>query len=88
MQWPQGWKVSADGKRVGIDVKTEDFLDALTLFDDIGQIAEELEHHPDLHLTSYNKVRIESYSHDVGKLTERDEALAKAISKLLKERGL
>src|ERR671926_122489 len=48
MQFPPGWHVK--GERVSIAVKTEDFLDALDLFEEIGEVAEELEHHPDLHL--------------------------------------
>lgn len=88
MNWPPGWKVTPDGKRVAIDVEVEDFVSALALFDAIGEKAEELEHHPDLHLTQYNRVRIESYSHDVGRLTERDAALTKAISAILVDHGV
>lgn len=88
MKLPPGWSTSADGKRIAITVKTQDFLDALDLFEEIGEVAEELEHHPDLHLEGYNKVRIESYSHDVGKLTDRDERLAARIHAILAERKL
>ena len=73
---------------MSIDVKTEDFLDALDLFEEVGEVAEELEHHPDLHLEEYNKVRIATWSHDAGGLTERDERLARRITQILKERGL
>ncbi len=88
MHFPAGWTTSPDGKRVAIQLETKDFLDAIDLFGDIAEIAEELEHHPDLHLESYHKVRIESYSHDVGKLTDRDEQLVARIHLLLKERHL
>lgn len=88
MQAPPGWTISADGKRMSIAVQTKDFLDALDLFEEIGEVAEEIEHHPDLHLEEWNKVRIETYSHDVGKLTTRDEKLAVRVSQILKERKL
>lgn len=87
-RFPKGWTVDADGKRVQVELKTQDFLDALDLFRSIGVIAEELEHHPDLHLEQWNRVRIVSYSHDVGALTKRDEALVSRIDALLRERGL
>ena len=85
---PQGWRVDADGKRMSIELKVKDFLDALDLFQEIGDAAEELEHHPDLHLEQWNHVRIVTYSHDVGHLTDRDENLATKISAILRERGL
>jgi 4a-hydroxytetrahydrobiopterin dehydratase len=88
MKVPQGWKTDADGKRMSVTVETKDFLDALDLFEEIGEVAEELEHHPDLHVEQYNHVRIVTYSHDVGKLTERDEALAERVTHILRERKL
>lgn len=87
-QAPPGWRVSPDGKRMSLDLRTKDFLDALDLFRAIGEVAEEMEHHPDLHLEEWNRVRIVTWSHDVGGLTERDERLAERVSGLLKERGL
>ena len=86
--FPPGWRVSPDGKRVSLALETEDFLAALDLFRAIGAVAEELEHHPDLHLERWNHVRIESYSHDVGKLTARDERLVARVDALLREKGL
>lgn len=86
--FPAGWRVSEDGKRVGLSVKTADFLAALDLFRAVGEIAERLEHHPDLHLERWNEVRLECYSHDVGALTERDERLVAEIHRLLLARGL
>jgi len=85
--FPSGWRVSADGKRVSIELTARDFLDALDLFQEIADVAEELEHHPDLHLEKWNHVRIECYSHDVGGLTDRDEKLVSQIQGLLVDRG-
>lgn len=84
--FPAGWKV--EETRVSIEIKTKDFLDALDLFQEIGDVAEELEHHPDLHLEKWNHVRIVSYSHDVGGLTGRDERLVARIQQMLTEKGL
>jgi 4a-hydroxytetrahydrobiopterin dehydratase len=84
---PEGWTLSTkDGPRIARQVKTKDFMEAVGLINKIAQVAEELNHHPDLHLESWNKLRIETYSHDVGKLTERDERLAKRINTLLATR--
>ena len=85
---PPGWSVSQDGTRMGVEVRTKDFLDALDLFRAVGEVAEEMEHHPDLHLEEWNRVRIVTWSHDAGGLTERDERLAERLSALLRARGL
>ena len=73
---------------MSIHLKTKDFLAALDLFRAVGEVAERLEHHPDLHLERWNEVRIESYSHDVGRLTERDEQLVAELTMLLRARDL
>jgi 4a-hydroxytetrahydrobiopterin dehydratase len=85
---PQGWNLAPDGKSIQVEVKTKDFLDAIDLFEWIGDIAEDLEHHPDLHLEKYNHVRIVTYSHDVGHLTDRDEKLATLVTQLLVQKKL
>lgn len=87
-RFPAGWNVDEDGKRVSIEVETEDFMDAVDLIDEMAPLAEGLEHHPDIHLERWNHVRIVSYSHDVGTLTERDEQLVALLHKLLQRRGL
>jgi len=49
---------------------------------DIGKIAEQEAHHPDLHLESYRKVWIEIWTHDIGGLSENDFILAAKIDAL------
>ncbi|HEV8358860.1 MAG TPA: 4a-hydroxytetrahydrobiopterin dehydratase [Candidatus Thermoplasmatota archaeon] len=85
---PEGWTLAKDGKSIEIEVRTKDFVEAMDLLLEIGRVAEDLEHHPDFHLERWNHVRIVTYSHDVGKLTERDERLAARITELLDKRGL
>jgi len=85
---PRPWAVDPGGKSMSLRLQTKDFLEAVALINAIAPIAEEIEHHPDLHLEQWNKLRITTYSHDVGKLTDRDERLAKRISELLAARGM
>jgi len=84
---PPRWKLDAGGKAMSLQLVTKDFLEAVNLINAIAPIAEEVEHHPDFHLESWNKLRITTYSHDVGKLTSRDERLAKRINEVLRRRG-
>lgn len=84
---PEGWKLDRGGKSVSLRLTTRDFLDAVAHINRIASLAEELEHHPDLHLERWNRLRVTTYSHDAGRLTERDERLARAITELLARHG-
>ena len=56
--------------------------DALALFAAIGEVAEELNHHPDVDWR-YDHVYVSTTSHDAGgRLTARDLALAERITAL------
>jgi 4a-hydroxytetrahydrobiopterin dehydratase len=85
---PEGWSVTDDGKMIEIEVETEDFMEAVDLFNELAEIAEDQMHHPDFHIEEYNQVRITSWSHDVGGLSERDEELSQAITQVLEKRDL
>lgn len=59
-----------------------DFSAALALIVRIGLLAEQADHHPDLH-NVYNKVRVRLNTHDVGGITDKDFHLAKQINDLV-----
>lgn len=84
---PKGWTVDKGGKSMSLSIETTDFLEAVGLINAIAPVAEEVEHHPDFHLEGWNQLRITTYSHDVGKLTRRDENLARRINEVLDRKG-
>lgn len=71
-----------DGKLVR-EVKRKNFADALGLVNRIGALAEEEGHHPDLCIHSWNRVRVELYTHSIGGLSENDFILASKIEQNL-----
>jgi 4a-hydroxytetrahydrobiopterin dehydratase len=77
-----GWKLGADGKSIRREWRLKDFATALGFFNRIGRIAEEQDHHPDLHLTGYRNVAIELSTHAIGGLSENDFILAAKIDEL------
>ena len=79
------WTLAADGKNISRDLMMKDFLTAVRLVNQIAQIAESEDHHPDLHLTNYRKLRIELATHSIGGLSENDFILAAKIEGLPKE---
>ena len=74
----QGW--TADHNRLSRDYAFPDFISALALVNQIGAIAEQLNHHPDVHL-SWGAVRVETWTHSAGGLTENDFILAARIER-------
>ncbi len=52
-------------------LKFRDFAEALAFVNRVGAIAEQENHHPDLHL-AWGKVRVEIWTHKIKGLTESD----------------
>jgi 4a-hydroxytetrahydrobiopterin dehydratase len=74
-----GWTVT-DGELT----KTFEFptyLDGVTFAHEVAQVAEGLDHHPDL-LISYRKVTVSVNTHDAGGLTAYDFELARRVQLL------
>jgi 4a-hydroxytetrahydrobiopterin dehydratase len=58
------------------DVELADFAAALAYVNAVGEVAERRNHHPDILLHGWNKVRLSVSNHAEGGLTEADFALA------------
>ncbi len=59
----------------------EDFATAIDFVDGVAEIAEDLQHHPDIDIR-WNKVRLILSTHSKGGLTELDMVLAEKIDAL------
>lgn len=68
-------------KRLRAIFETKNFVSGLSLVNQIGQLAEDLDHHPKLCL-SYKQVEISLWTHTAGNVTEKDFALARKIDSL------
>jgi 4a-hydroxytetrahydrobiopterin dehydratase len=66
------------------DHEVGDFPAAIALVNAVAAAAEELDHHPDILVHGWNKVRLTLSTHSVGGLTEADFALAGRIEALLR----
>lgn len=67
------------GKTIVRVVEFEDFSEAIDFVNDLAEIAEEAEHHPDI-LIQYSKVTLTLTTHDAGGLTEADVELAHRVN--------
>ncbi|HTX39997.1 MAG TPA: 4a-hydroxytetrahydrobiopterin dehydratase [Bryobacteraceae bacterium] len=72
-----GWNVEEE-QRLCKTFRFPNFQTALDFVNRVGAAAEELGHHPDLHL-AWGRVDATTWSHDAGGITERDFALAARI---------
>ena len=59
----------------------KDFRGSLKFVDEVGEVAEQAGHHPDIDIR-YNKVRLALVTHDAGGITEKDFDLAARADKL------
>jgi 4a-hydroxytetrahydrobiopterin dehydratase len=76
------WHATPDNKGIRREWTVKDFATALDFFRRVGQVAEEEDHHPDLHLVGYRKVTIDLSTHSIGGLSENDFILAAKINQL------
>ena len=74
-----GWQ--HQGNEVQREWTFEDFPAALAFINRVGELAEAVDHHPDIY-NSWNRVRLTLTTHDAGGLTDRDFDLAKRIDAL------
>ena len=80
----KGWDLTDDGKSLEQEFLMKDFVAARDLINEITEAAQAEDHHPDLHLTDYRKLRIVLSTHSIGGLSKNDFILAAKIDDLPK----
>ena len=70
------------GQSIVREWKLEDFAQALAFVNRVAEAAEAANHHPDILLHGWNKVRLELSTHSEGGLTEADFGMAAHIDRL------
>lgn len=81
-----GWSV-VRGQKLRAKFRFEDFATALAFVNEVGALAEAVQHHPDLTL-GWGRVAVELSTHDVGGLSERDFDLAAQVDRLARRRSI
>ncbi len=64
-------------------IQLPDFMSCVDFVNKIAAKAESLDHHPDLLLFDYNKVKVAVTTHSQGGVTEKDFKLAQFVDTLL-----
>jgi 4a-hydroxytetrahydrobiopterin dehydratase len=68
-----------DGGSIVLDTDHSDFQSAWAFATAVADAAEAANHHPDILVHSWNKVRVTLSTHSAGGVTELDIALARAV---------
>lgn len=67
-----------DGQLVR-DLQFKDFAEAVAYVNEVAAAAEAANHHPDILIHGWNKVRLSLYTHSEGRITEADRKMAATI---------
>jgi 4a-hydroxytetrahydrobiopterin dehydratase len=78
----QGKDWRQDGDSLVRDFEFEDFAGAMAFVNRVAEIAEQRNHHPDILVHGWNKVRLTLSTHSAGGLTDADHALAEQIDSI------
>jgi 4a-hydroxytetrahydrobiopterin dehydratase len=60
----------------------KNFNEALGFVNKVGELAEGMDHHPDILIHSYKKVTISLTTHSEGRITDKDHQLASKIDEI------
>ena len=71
------------GDAIVRDFELKDFAAAMAFVNQVGEMAEGANHHPDILIHGWNKVRLTLTTHSEGGLTEKDRAMADRIDAIL-----
>ena len=74
------WK--REGDAIVRDWTFADFKEAMAWVNRVAELAEEANHHPDISVHDWNKVRLTLSTHSVGGLTQGDLDMARRIDDL------
>jgi 4a-hydroxytetrahydrobiopterin dehydratase len=72
------------GKIISRGFKFDDFAHAMRFVNKVAKYAEAANHHPDITIYNYNRVKLALTTHDEGGLTAKDFKLAAKINKIVK----
>jgi 4a-hydroxytetrahydrobiopterin dehydratase len=79
----EGSPWTLEGDAIVREWRLADFAAALAFVNRVGELAEAANHHPDILLHGWNRVRLKLSTHSQGGLTEADFALAAQLDGLV-----
>jgi 4a-hydroxytetrahydrobiopterin dehydratase len=78
----EGSQWRREGDEIVREWKLDDFAEAIAFVNRVAETAEEANHHPDILVYGWNKVRLSLTNHSAGGLTDADFQMAHRIDEL------
>ena len=79
----KGWKLEKNKVlKISKEIKFRNFVLAMKYINKVAKLAEREQHHPDILIYSWNRVKVMTYTHAIGGLSENDFILAAKINKI------
>jgi 4a-hydroxytetrahydrobiopterin dehydratase len=82
MDEPAGTDWRREGDAIVRDLEFADFAEAIAYVNRVADLAEEANHHPDILVHGWNKVRLTLTTHSEGGLTDNDFQMSRKIDGL------
>jgi 4a-hydroxytetrahydrobiopterin dehydratase len=76
-----GWR--SEGEAIVTDREFPDFATAIAFVNRVAEVAESANHHPDILVHGWNKVRLTLSTHSAGGLTDADFELADLLQAIV-----
>lgn len=76
------WSLSKEPNKISREFKFKNFAEALAFTNKVSEIAEAMNHHPDI-LLKWGSVKVDYWTHNAGGLTHMDFDAAKKIDQLI-----
>jgi 4a-hydroxytetrahydrobiopterin dehydratase len=71
-----------EGDAIARDFKLSDFASAMAFVNQVAEMAEDVNHHPDILVHGWNRVRLTLSTHSQGGITQADLDLARGVDGL------
>ena len=71
-----------EGDEIVREWRFDDFAEAIAFVNRVAELSEEANHHPDIFIHGWNKVKLSLTNHSAGGLTEVDFVMAARFDKL------
>ncbi|MGP0048372.1 MAG: 4a-hydroxytetrahydrobiopterin dehydratase [Solirubrobacteraceae bacterium] len=71
-----------EGDEIVREWRFDDFAEAIAFVNRVADVAEDANHHPDIFIHGWNKVKLSLTNHSAGGLTEMDFTMAGRFDKL------
>jgi 4a-hydroxytetrahydrobiopterin dehydratase len=80
-----GW--TSDGTRIEKTFTTKGWKSAIAFVNRIASAADAADHHPDIHVEGYKRVRVVLTTHATKGISQSDVDLARVIDRLFEDQG-